>query len=222
MKSPLYHSPTIYETIMPLWLGKTFKKRVNKISHLLEGKRVMEIGCGTGLNEKFLKNCNYVGLDLNEKFVNYGKARGRNVKLGDAFDVPLGGYDSILFVDILHHIPNHEKVLKKALRTKKEVIVCEPFDKGNKNKFIEAILNRIGEIIDSDGINPPFLWYNKNELKRFFENCGSCIIHEAGDDLIAHYLGRVRDKLKRKLQVRRSFSKFYRAEPLEHSKQHAP
>jgi len=186
MKSPLYRSPLIYEKLIRVRLGKNFKKRLVLISKLLRGKRAIELGCGSGHNSLFL-DCSYTGFDMNKKFVRYGIKKKRNVAIGDVFDVPLNNYDSIIMIDILHHLPDHKKLLKKALFTQKEVVVCEPFENHFNNRFVNIAFKKLSNWTDSDGINPPVAWYRKNKLKSFFKSFGKCDLYEIGENIIAHY-----------------------------------
>lgn len=183
MKSPLYYHGYIYESLISLRHGK---ERLKLINTLVNKKRVLELGCGTGVNGDFLE-CDYCGYDLNHNFIKYGKKKKRNVNIGDVFKINLDKYDVILIVDVLHHIPGHKDLMKKILSLKKEVIVCEPFCKDFKNKSAEKIFNKLNEWVDSDGINKPVKWYKKEELKNYFKSLGTCEFYYIGEDIIAHY-----------------------------------
>ncbi len=189
MKSPLYMSPFIYESLVPLKHRELFADRVALLYRLLNGKKVVELGCGTGHNSDFL-DCDYHGFDMNQAFIDYGKRKKRRVDVGNAFDVPLEDYELILIVDVLHHLPDHPDLLKKALDTGKELVVCEPFDHEFSNGVVEFIYTHLNRWIDSDGINPPIKWYKKDDLKSFFKVGGNCDLYEIGEDVIAHYKNR--------------------------------
>jgi len=186
MKSPLYIFPSLYEKLIPFHHGHAYKERMFLIKLLLKGKRILELGCGTGINSIFLDG-DYYGFDANEEFIKYGKKKGRNINYGNIYNIPLKNCDAILIVDVLHHLPDHCKLLKKIVSTGKEVVVCEPFNHKPKSKLIGCIYSKIGELLDSDGINKPVHWYNKSELKRFFNELGKCNISIVGEDLVAHY-----------------------------------
>ena len=89
------------------------------------GSRVLDLGCGTGLEleEYFLLNpgAAVTGIDLSEAMLNALKAKfpERNLTLirGSYFDVPLGNglYDAAVSVESLHHFSAEQK---KALYTK--------------------------------------------------------------------------------------------------------
>ena len=79
------------------------------------GRRVLDLGCGTGLEleEYFTLNpgAAVTGIDLSEAMLNVLKAKfpEKNLTLvrGSYFDVPLGNglYDAAVSVESLHHFP---------------------------------------------------------------------------------------------------------------------
>ena len=89
---------------------------------LAGGSRVLDLGCGTGLEleEYFALNpgAAVTGIDLSEAMLNVLKAKfpGKNLTLIRAsyFDVPLGTrlYDATVSVESLHHFP---AVMKASL-----------------------------------------------------------------------------------------------------------
>ncbi len=86
---------------------------------LSEGSRVLDLGCGTGLEleEYFVLNpgASVTGIDLSEAMLNALKAKfpGKKLDLVRAsyFDVPLGRgqYDAAVSVESLHHFPAEMK-----------------------------------------------------------------------------------------------------------------
>ncbi len=189
MWSPLYCNPIVYETLIRMRHRKFFDARLKLIARILKGKRVVELGCGTGRNSLFL-DCKYKGFDIKKKFVKYGKKKDRNVEVGNVFSVSFKGYDAILMVDILHHLPDHEKLLKKAIQSRKSVIVCEPFEKPIKNGLLKFVFKKLNGWLDSDGTNPHVEWYSKKDLKKMFRSFGDCRLYNVGKDVIAYYPGK--------------------------------
>lgn len=84
-----------------------------------KGARVLDLGCGTGLEleEYFRMNpdASVTGIDLSEAMLNALKEKfpDRKIRLicGSYFDVPLGGgtYDAAVSVESLHHFPAEQK-----------------------------------------------------------------------------------------------------------------
>jgi len=85
-----------------------------------EGARVLDLGCGTGLELEFYfrlaKNAHVTGIDLSEGMLAALKKKfpGRNLELlqGSYFDLPLGEnrFDAAVSVESLHHFTKEEKL----------------------------------------------------------------------------------------------------------------
>ena len=64
-------------------------KVVNEIAELIEGKLVLDIGCGPGiLAELYPKNSNIVGLDFSVSMLRSARNRIRQLVLGDSLNLP--------------------------------------------------------------------------------------------------------------------------------------
>lgn len=74
------------------------------------GSRVLDVGCGPGTNVPLFKGCQYVGLDVNPRYILHSQKRYP----GDficadaiAFDYePLGQFDLIFLNSMMHHLPD--------------------------------------------------------------------------------------------------------------------
>ena len=175
LKSPLYYSPRLFEFIIGMLHSQERYERIGKLA----GKQsVLELGCGTGVLADHVKG-NYLGIDLNRKFVEYGKRKGRNLKLGDIQKIKSVKQDVIVLVDILHHLPNYDEFLENMVKTGKKVVVCEPFD-------TNAVLTPITSLLDRDGVNNSrHKWFFKKGLKQFFKSKGARTLVENGQSITA-------------------------------------
>ena len=77
-------------------------------------RRVLDVGCGTGTNAGRFQGIEYVGLDINEKYLavarsNYG-GRFIDADLTTADLSSLGVFDTILVNSFLHHVSDDEVV----------------------------------------------------------------------------------------------------------------
>jgi len=82
-------------------------------------RRVLDVGCGPGTNTPFFHEADYLGIDLNERYVRDARERhGREFVVADAREyVPPEGheFDFILLNSFLHHIDdeNTERILRR-------------------------------------------------------------------------------------------------------------
>jgi SAM-dependent methyltransferase len=122
-----------------------------------KAKKVLDLGCGTCLLQKFLhKSCEYMGWDLNDKFLKINPKL--NLQKRDIFDFEnYPKVDTIVISDVLHHIfPRHIELIEKAKSKAKQLIVMEP------HSFVKTTSNTIANLAyhffdrffgDNDGIN---------------------------------------------------------------------
>jgi trans-aconitate methyltransferase len=75
---------------------------------LTQVRRVLDVGCGPGTNTASFPDCDYHGIDCNEKYVEYARRKySRSFQIADvrAFSIPDGGpFDFILVNSLLHHL----------------------------------------------------------------------------------------------------------------------
>lgn len=178
IRSPLYEHPLIFEHVM----GYLSRKRYRQIAELVGEKTVLELGCGTGKLGDFLDG-DYIGIDLNSKFIEHGRKKGRDVRLGDIQKTGDIDQDVIVLMDVLHHLPNHREFFEGVLERGKTVIVSEPFDSN-------GLLLPIATIIDWDGINNSnHKWFSRQELQEFFKSKGTDNIIDDGQHITAVFQG---------------------------------
>ena len=203
-KSITYQFPQLYD----YFLGDSYKERFTYIADRIgKNKRVLELGCGTGILTKFLDESNeYIGWDLNRDFVKYVQKRGHVGELKNVFDYKnYPDVDFIVLCDILHHVcPNHEELLKYTTRHA-ATIVAEPkatdasqmtMENAAMNiglKFLSIIPEELMKLLDhflldNDGFNPydnRMLWkYNDKELRDLYQKYNINDIKVIGHDYI--------------------------------------
>ncbi len=70
--------------------------------------RVLDVGCGPGTNSLFFEEHEYLGLDINPKYIEHAKKRyGNRFKVADVCNYeakPADRFDFILLNSLLHHI----------------------------------------------------------------------------------------------------------------------
>lgn len=93
------------------------------VSSLAHGRRVLDLGCGSGFLLDLLLKKGYktIGIEPNEELIRLAKQRnpGLDIRKGDAEDIDslvLDQVDTVLAVDVVEHISNDVSILKKILR----------------------------------------------------------------------------------------------------------
>lgn len=185
MKSIIYRSPHLYRLAMHIFHGRALGERYKVISGFIEkGERVLDLGCGTGTLQSHLNGNDYLGIDLNEAFVGYGRRKGRDLRHMDATKYKgFGEFDVCVIMDLLHHIaPKHETFMQKVLReTRNKVIVCEPYEDSRK----PGVVRWLNKVLDDDGINPAHQWMTKPQLVSFYQKFQPKRIDEVGGSIVA-------------------------------------
>ena len=109
----LLDSPWVYR----LWQAP-FAER--KLAPLFEhndvgaARRVLDVGCGPGTNARHFESCDYVGVDINPRYIEFARARyGRDFRVADItrYQAPAGErFDLILLNSFLHHLDDHATI----------------------------------------------------------------------------------------------------------------
>jgi SAM-dependent methyltransferase len=76
-------------------------------------RRVLDIACGPGTNARYFSESEYLGVDINPRYVSYARRRyGREFLAADVLAAgSLSGaarYDFVLVNSFLHHLDDHE------------------------------------------------------------------------------------------------------------------
>jgi SAM-dependent methyltransferase len=185
MKGLMYHSPMVYDIMIRLAHRRTFHDRIQTILKLIGNSDVLELGCGTATIEPYLPKNSYLGVDMNKRFVKYAQSRSRNVVYGDInfFENYIASDVTVLLMDILHHLPNNEEMIKGLLKQNiKQIVICEPFNLPDNKLHSSKFLNRL---FDADGINESVKWFNKEELLLFYKKHNATDIIILSDCIIA-------------------------------------
>lgn len=93
------------------------KARMKLAASLVEGKSLLDVGCGLGHLYPLVKNKveNYLGVDNSIAMVDMARKLQPNAKfqLGDIYDLSrFGQYDSVCCLSLLLHLPNSDKPIE--------------------------------------------------------------------------------------------------------------
>ena len=129
----IYKHAWLYQLAMRILYRGDYGKKYELVAEQVpEGASVVDLCCGDCQIYPLLKRkgCDYIGLDINPSFVQWGRDKGIEVRLWDveAMDIPEA--DVICIQSALYHfIPHDKKLLERMLsKARKRVIISEPVD----------------------------------------------------------------------------------------------
>lgn len=94
-----------------LWQAPFAESKLAPVFHHTDRRtirRVLDVGCGPGTNTRHFAQCDYLGIDINPRYIDYARKRhGRRFVVADAttYSVPAGErFDFVLVNSFLHHV----------------------------------------------------------------------------------------------------------------------
>ena len=82
--------------------------RILQHNDLSKARSVLDVGCGPGTNAPRFAHANYLGIDINDRYIQLARNRyHRDFLVADVTtsqSIPAGSYDFILLNSFLHHI----------------------------------------------------------------------------------------------------------------------
>jgi ubiquinone/menaquinone biosynthesis C-methylase UbiE len=139
---------------------KAIRALVRRELRLGNGLRSLDLGCGPGAFADLFNGDDYVGVDLNRRYIDYAqRTRKGTFIVGDArrIDLPDDRFDQVLIFGLLHHLSDEDA--RAVLSEVRRLLVP-----GGRLLAIEDIpaisrLNLIGHLIHSvengEHIRPP-------------------------------------------------------------------
>lgn len=128
---------SLFEPIQYFFNGNFWKVFVKKFGKF-ERKKILDLACGTGEINKFIKPAKYLGIDLNSSYLKYAKLRFENVKikfqLGNIIEINLlEKFDTALLISAAHHMSDNElaQLIRSVKKNKiKSLIIVDALPKG--------------------------------------------------------------------------------------------
>jgi SAM-dependent methyltransferase len=130
----------------------------DRLSGLLPGARVVDLGCGSGVFTELLRRRGYsaVGVDISPKLVTLGRARYPGLELleGDAENLPFpsGSLDGVLLSGLVHHFPDPRRLAAEVNRILKPGGRFVAFDPNRMNPFMYLYRDRSSPFYSSIGV----------------------------------------------------------------------
>jgi ubiquinone/menaquinone biosynthesis C-methylase UbiE len=101
-------------------------RKLRRISQLLAGKKILEIGCGNGVGSKFImeifKPKEFIATELDERLVDIARMKNKGAKIlfevGNAVNLrfPDNEFDAVIGLSVIHHIPNWRDCIDEVHR----------------------------------------------------------------------------------------------------------
>ena len=106
--------------VSPNWIPDfyaiLFEKNVDDIiDDCNTNSLILDIGCGNSKNMNYRDDCNYIGVDICENFINQNKSKNNcNYIIADCVNIPLqsNSIDYILSIAVIHHLSTYERRYK--------------------------------------------------------------------------------------------------------------
>ena len=113
--------------------------------HLPLNGRILDVGCGNGIfTLRFAREgAQVVGLDFSRALLSQNPHGG--LVCGDANVLPFadGSFDTVFEANVLHHVPDRERVIREMARvSRKYVVLLEP-NRGNPLMFGFSLVVRV-------------------------------------------------------------------------------
>ena len=112
--------PAVYAASQALFIEEKFAVIQRHLQHQ-RIRRILDVGCGPGINAPLFGDAEYVGIDLNERYLEVARQRYRgrfiqaDVRTADL--AGLGTFDTVLVNSLLHHLPDEGvRTLLRQLR----------------------------------------------------------------------------------------------------------
>src|SRR5258708_27027672 len=115
----LVEQPFVFNFSQLLFSGQKFA-RILGHNDLEQVRAVLDVGCGPGTNAPRFAHAKYLGIDINERYIQLARDRyHRDFLVADvtaSAPIPAGSYDFILVNSFLHHIdtPDAHRTLSDA------------------------------------------------------------------------------------------------------------
>lgn len=152
--------------------GFVYNRRMDLLSDIISrqlknGAKVLDIGCGDGKIDKLImqkKDVDIYGVDVLVRGTTYISVQEYD---GERLPYEDNSFDTIIFIDVLHHIKTPFTIMQEAARVaKSNIIIKDHFKKGilaySTLKFMDYVGNA------HYGVNLPYNYMTEIEWEQLF------------------------------------------------------
>ena len=169
--------------------------KFSKLDHKENGKKLLDIGCGTGDFLQFAqkKGLKVFGIEPNQKAIEIAKNKiGREGEFFDELSDTDETFDSITLWHVLEHIPDLNQTLieiKSKLKSEGELIIAVPNYKSFDAKFYQSFWAAYDV--------PRHLWhFSPEDFDRLMNHHGMKIVNKYPLILDSYYVSLLSEKYK--------------------------
>jgi SAM-dependent methyltransferase len=142
---------------------------VSRLSALLPpNAKVIDIGCGDGMIDSLIMqrrpDISISGIDILVRDRTYIPVI---VFDGQTIPYPAGSFDAVLFIDVLHHADNPEKLLREAKRVSKDTIIIKDH---TKDGVLAGLTLRVMDWVGNayHGVALPYCYWTERQWQETF------------------------------------------------------
>ena len=148
-------------------------------------EKILDVGCGTGINMIYNPDLNFTGIDNCKNFVTICKNKGLNVEIGDILNIEYGCnyFDGVMCISVIHHltsVPDRLQAINELLRVCKVggkiLIQTWEFSNSLENKKFTCIDKNDYLVKWKNGNDRYYHLFTKEELIELIENVDDCKI----------------------------------------------
>jgi len=137
----------VYTAVMPPADGERLRAGLGLADGSVD--RGLDLGGGPGRGARAVGEVSWTVVDLAGGMLRQARGRGIGAVRGDATRLPVrtDGVDAVLVVDALHHMPDHEGVLREVSRVLRPggVVVVREFDPATlRGRLLVAVEALVG------------------------------------------------------------------------------
>jgi SAM-dependent methyltransferase len=174
MRAFIYRSASVYEAAMSLLYGRWYDERFQSLAQVIrEGSSVLDVCCGPGtLFHRYLKGkrVDYIGLDINEHFVDRVRAGGATGIIWNLKEKrPLPRAEYVLIQSSLYHfLPDASDLIERMIAAaERQVLIAEPIHNMAESRI--SLLSFLARKLTNPGTGDQPSRFNEARLDALME-----------------------------------------------------